>query len=310
MEEIGNELMTECWAAVLPDRGIVVVEGPDATEFLQDLVTNDVELERLGDAVFAALLTPQGRILFDFFVIRRGKQDYWLDCAKAQAADLVKRLSVYKLRAKITIADRSDTLMVVARWGECAAVQNTEDIAAYTDPRYAALGSRFIAGAGDAEHLAAQLGASHAGEAAYEAHRVALAVPQGGLDYVYGEALPHDVGLDELHGVDFEKGCYVGQEVVSRMHHLGTPKTRLAAVELAEVPGGGAPQPGCEIVASDLPVGRLGSVIGTKGIAIVRLDRAAEALSQEVPFCAGGAVLTLRQPPWASYRVPGTGEDA
>ena len=105
--------MTDCWAAVLPDRGIVAVEGPDATEFLQDLVTNDVELERLGDAVFAALLTPQGRILFDFFVIRRGKQDYWLDCAKAQAADLVKRLSVYRLRARGPI--RSCTLWASMR---------------------------------------------------------------------------------------------------------------------------------------------------------------------------------------------------
>jgi folate-binding protein YgfZ len=297
--------MTDCRVALLPDRGVVEIEGPDATEFLQDLVTNDVELERMGEAAFAALLNPQGRILFDFFAIRRGAQSYWLDCARSRAADLAKRLSLYKLRAKITVTDRSAEFAVAARWGDCPALAEGAALACYADPRYAPLGSRLIAGAKEAKGLAARLGALEASEADYAAHRVALAIPQGGLDYVYGEALPHEAAFDELHGVDFEKGCYVGQEVVSRMHHLGTAKTRIAAVEFAEVPGGDALAPGCDILAGDLPVGRLGSVAGTKGIAVIRLDRAAEALGQGISLRAGGVVLTARQPPWAKYSVPG-----
>ena len=299
--------MTHCRMTLLPDRGVVEVEGPDATEFLQGLVTNDVEPENPNEAIFAALLTPQGKILFDFFIVRRGAETYWLDCAKMQTGDLIKRLSMYKLRAKVTITDRSEGLMLAASWGDCAAVADAAVLAAYPDPRYAPLGTRLIVKRGAAAHLAARLGAGQAGEGAYASHRIALAIPQGGLDYVYGEAFPHEAAFDELHGVDFEKGCYVGQEVVSRMHHLGTVKTRIAGVELAEPPTAAGPAAGSEILAGDMPAGRLGSLDGTRGIAIIRLDRAGEALSHGTALRAGGVTLTLRQPPWAKYQVPGTG---
>lgn len=302
--------MTNCHVALLPDRGIVEAQGPDATEFLQDLVTNDVEPEQPGEAAFAALLTPQGRILFDFFILRRAEQSYWIDCAKAQAADLVKRLTLYKLRAKITITDRSDELAAAAAWGACDGLADTAILAAYADPRYAPLGRRLIVKADAAAGIAGRLGAAEASEADYTAMRIAAAMPQGGVDYIYGEAFPHEASFDDIHGVDFGKGCYVGQEVVARMHHLGTAKTRVAGVELDGAAGDAGPLSGREILAGEMPVGRLGSVDGSRGIAIVRLDRAAEALASGTPLNAGGATLRLTQPPWARYQVPGGGAAA
>jgi folate-binding protein YgfZ len=138
-----------------------------------------------------------------------------------------------------------------------------------------------------------------ASAAEYHSHRIALAVPQGGLDYAYGEAFPHEACFDELHGVDFDKGCYVGQEVVSRMHHRGTAKTRIAAIEAS------APlDTGAEIRAGEFPVGTLGSMDGTHGIALLRLDRLEEAARHGIPLRVGETILTARTPVWASYTVP------
>lgn len=303
--------MTQYRMTLLPDRGVVEVAGPDATEFLQGLTTNDVDRDGdgEGEAIFAGLLTPQGKILFEFFIVHRGPESYWLECPGSQAADVVRRLSMYKLRAKITVADRSAEFAVAAGWGEGAAPAAPGMLATYADPRYAPLGARFILPADGAAAWASASGAEVVGEAAYHAHRVALAVPQGGLDYAFGEAFPHEAGYDDLHGVDFEKGCYVGQEVVARMHHRGTAKTRIAGVELAH-PLDASTDAGTgtlEIRAADLPVGVLGSVDGTHGLAMIRLDRAAEAMQQGLPLQAGEVTLTLRQPPWAQYSVPTAG---
>lgn len=305
--------MTQYRMTLLPDRGVVEVAGPDATEFLQGLTTNDVDRDGDGEneAIFAGLLTPQGKILFEFFIVHRGPESYWLECPRSQAADVVRRLTMYKLRAKIAVADRSAEFAVAAGWGDGAAVAAATPgvAAAYADPRYAPLGARFILLADGSAALLDASGAEVVDEAAYHAHRVALAVPQGGLDYAFGEAFPHEAGYDDLHGVDFEKGCYVGQEVVARMHHRGTAKTRIAGVELArplDAPtdaGAGTP----EIRAADLPVGVLGSVDGTHGLAMIRLDRAAEAMQQGLPLQAGEVTLTLWQPPWAQYPVPTAG---
>ena len=168
-------------------------------------------------------------------------------------------------------------------------------VAAYVDPRYAPLGERYIIAASAPEPAGPESGA------AYHRHRIALAVPQGGLDYAYGEAFPHEACYDELHGVDFDKGCYVGQEVVSRMHHRGTAKTRIAAIEAS------APLDvrGAEIRAGEFPVGTLGSTDGTRGIAMLRLDRLEEAARHHIPLHVGDIKLIARTPDWAtSYTVP------
>jgi folate-binding protein YgfZ len=284
--------------ALLPDRGVVEVRGPDAAVFLQDLVTNDVESIRPGEAMFAGLLTPQGKILCDFLIHMRDPQTYWLDCMRDQAETIVKRLSMYKLRAKAEIADRSGELAVGAAWGDTPAGDRGPVLASYADPRYAPLGQRFVVAASVPE--TASLSAATGSETTYHRHRVSLAVPQGGLDYAYGEAFPHEACFDELHGVDFDKGCYVGQEVVSRMHHRGTAKTRIAAIE-ASAP---LDLSGAEIRAGEFPVGTLGSMDGTHGIAMLRLDRLEEATRHGIPLRIGDIIITARTPPWASYSVP------
>jgi folate-binding protein YgfZ len=286
--------MSSSQMTLLPDRGLVEVRGPDAAVFLQDLVTNDVESIKPGEAIFAGLLTPQGKILCDFLIHMRDPEIYRLDCMRDQAETIVKRLSMYKLRAKVEIADRSGELAIGAVWGETPREGDGAFLAAYDDPRYSPLGGRFVIAAGQSGP------ANLAPASSYHTHRVSLAVPQGGLDYVYGEAFPHEACFDELHGVDFDKGCYVGQEVVSRMHHRGIAKTRIAAIE-ASAP---LDTVGAEIHAGEFPVGTLGSMDGTHGIAMLRLDRIDEAARHGIPLRVGETIITARTPPWASYSVP------
>jgi folate-binding protein YgfZ len=290
--------MSYNFLTLLPDRGLLEIKGPDAAKFLQGLITNDIDRCQPGGALFAGLLTPKGKIISDFLIFMPEDERYWIDCPRDHVNDLVKRFSLYKLRAKVEIVDLSADFSIVADWGNEQSELVAGSVAAYADPRYAPLGRRAII-KGDAVPSAAPA-ARIVGDTAYHSHRIASTVPQGGLDYVYGEAFPHEACYDDLHGVDFRKGCYVGQEVVSRMHHKGIAKTRIAAVEAsAPLEGGGA-----EISAGDQPVGRLGSVDGTLGVALIRLDRVQDALDKSVPLRVGEIELTVGQPPWASYPVP------
>jgi tRNA-modifying protein YgfZ len=186
---------------------------------------------------------------------------------------------------------------VAAAWGEGAgeALKASASIA-FQDPRLGTLGFRGLAGQGEAASISASL-------ADYEAMRIAAAVPEGGKDYAYGDAFPHEACFDLLHGVSFTKGCYVGQEVVSRMQHRGTARTRVLAVS-GETP---LPVGGVDILAEGFAVGRLGSVAGTRGVALVRLDRAGEALAKGAPLSAGGIAVTLSVPAWASYTLDSAG---
>jgi len=272
-------------AAMLEDRGVVSVSGADASAFLQGLLTNDVERLAPGEARYAALLTPQGKILFDMIVVRaRGREpSYLIDCAAAQAADLMKRLGFYKLRAKVMIADESAGRAVAAFWGD--EPPSIAEGLVYADPRDPRLGFRAIV----AREIAAAIGSEHAGE--YEALRIAVGAPKGGADFAYGDAFPHDANFDLLHGVDFDKGCYVGQEVVSRMQHRGTARKRVARVKLA----GPAPAPGTPVLDRELPVGALGSSSGREALALLRLDRAEEALAAGRTLSAGGVGIALAE---------------
>jgi tRNA-modifying protein YgfZ len=272
-------------AAMLQDRGVVSVSGADATSFLQGLLTNDVEQLDPSEARYAALLTPQGKILFDMIVARApgGEEpSYLIDCAVAQAADLAKRLGFYKLRAKVVVADVSADRAVVAFWGDD---RPTVDALLYADPRDARLGWRAIL----PRSPAAAVGLDHLNE--YEGLRIAVGAPKGGLDFTYADAFPHDANLDLLHGVDFEKGCYVGQEVVSRMKHRGTARKRVTRVKLA----GPAPAPGTPVMDRELAVGMLGSASGREALALIRIDRAEEAIAAGRTLSAGGVGLTLAE---------------
>ena len=271
-------------AAYLSDRGVVRVGGEDATSFLQGLLTNDVERLRSGEARYAALLTPQGKILFDMLVVRISAEKgaaYLLDCAAAQAADLAKRLGFYKLRAKVAIADESAELGVVAAWN--GAPDNAPAGIVYPDPRDPRLGWRAIL----PRARAVALGEADVNQ--YETIRIGVGAPKGGVDFTYGDAFPQDANLDLINGVDFEKGCYVGQEVVSRMRHRGSARKRVARVRIEAA----APAPGTPILDGALAVGTLGSSSGREALALVRLDRVEEAKAAGRTLSAGGVGIAV-----------------
>ncbi len=285
--------MSQCHAAPLPDRATVAVAGIDARNFLQGLITNDIGRASDGVAIHAGLLSPQGKILFDFFVVPLGDA-YLLECAKAEASELAKRLGFYRLRAAVEIAEQPGR-NVAAVWGGAPSLP--EGAIAYADPRLPDLGYRLVLPDG-AEITA--LACAEASEGDYHAMRIGLGVPEGGRDYAFGDSFPHEALFDQLNGVDFAKGCFVGQEVVSRMEHRGTARKRVVPVE----GDAGLPEPGTSIEADGQPVGTLGSVSGAIGLALVRLDRAAEAIDAGAALKAGGVALKLRKPDWARFAVP------
>jgi tRNA-modifying protein YgfZ len=279
-------------AAFLPDRGVVKVSGDGARDFLNGLVTTDVALLRPGLGRFGALLTPQGKIVTDFLITEAPSGHgggFLIDCPRALAQGLADKLGFYKLRAKVGIENLSDSLGVVAVWDGEPAVK--PDLA-FADPRNAALGWRILVPEELAQKVADLIGAEMVDSTAYDAHRIAAGAPRGGLDFMYGDAFPHETNMDRLHGVDFDKGCYVGQEVVSRMQHRGTARTRTIRILL----DGPAPEPGAAIVAGDKSIGTMGSAAGGAGLALLRIDRAADALQAGTPLTAGGLALRLAEP--------------
>ena len=279
-------------AAFLPDRGVVKVSGIDARDFLNGLVTTDMTLLRPGLGRFGALLTPQGKIIVDFLITEAPSGHgggFLIDCPRALAQALADKLGFYKLRAKVAVENLSDSLGVIAAWdGDAAMTPNL----AFADPRNAALGWRILAPEELAPKVADLIGADLVESPAYDAHRIASGVPRGGLDFMYGDAFPHETNMDRLHGVDFDKGCYVGQEVVSRMQHRGTARTRTIRV----IVEGPAPEPGAAILAGDKPVGTMGSTAGHDGLALIRTDRAADALHAGMPLTAGGLAIRIAEP--------------
>jgi hypothetical protein len=288
-------------AALLPDRGVVKVAGDDARRFLNGLVTADVTQTSPGTARFAALLTPQGKIIADFIVAEAPVHDgggFFLDIPRALGTILVDRLNLYKLRAKVIVEDLSEILGVLAVWNGTAA---TEYGLCYADPRLPALGARVMLPPHLAGAAAAELGAELVEPAAYEAHRIALGVPRGGLDFTYGDAFPHETDMDQLGGVDFAKGCYVGQEVVARMQHRGTARTRAVPVAY----DGAAPENGVPVMAGERQLGHVGSTAAGRGVALLRLDRVADAMAQGIPLIGGGVPLRLVKPGWARFAFPG-----
>ncbi|MGY4502815.1 folate-binding protein YgfZ [Bradyrhizobium sp. GM24.11] len=279
-------------SAFLPDRGVIKVAGEDARNFLNGLVTTDVDRLKPGLGRFGALLTPQGKIIADFLITEAPAGHgggFLIDCPKALADGLATKLKFYKLRAKVTVDNLSNNLGVLAAWdGQLAAQPDL----AFADPRNAELGTRILIPEDLKQKLSDLIGAELVDAADYEAHRIALGVPRGGLDFMYSDAFPHETNMDRLAGVDFDKGCYVGQEVVSRMQHRGTARTRSVKVLLED----SSPEAGVSVMAGDKSVGTMGSSAQGKGIALVRIDRVADALDAGQPLTAGGLALKLAEP--------------
>jgi len=288
-------------ATLLPDRGVVKVAGDDARHFLNGLFTADIGKVTPDDACFAALLTPQGKIIVDAIVAEAPARDgggFFLDVPKALAKACVDRLNFYKLRANVMVEDLSEVLGVMAAWDGDAV---TEYGLCYRDPRLPELGRRIMLPPHLAAEAAADLGAELAAAAAFEARRIALGVPRGGLDFIYGDAFPHEADMDQLHGVDFHKGCFVGQEVVSRMEHRGNARTRIVPVAYE----GFAPDAGAAVTAAEKPVGTFGSSAGGRALAMLRLDRAEDALAAGHALVAGAVTLRLVKPDWVRFAFPG-----
>jgi folate-binding protein YgfZ len=288
-------------AAPLPNRGVVKVTGLDARKLLNGLVTTDVTRVTPVRPRFAALLTPQGKIIADFIIIEANGTDgnaFFLDCPRALAQTLAGRLNLYKLRAKVLVEDLSEMLGVLATWNGTGKTSHGQ---CYSDPRLPGLGARCILPLHLAEEAAANLGAELVDASAYEAHRIALGVPQGGADFTYGDAFPHESDMDQLGGVDFDKGCFIGQEVVSRIEHRATARTRVVPVGFAGPP----PQPGVPVMVGEKKVGMMGSGSFGHGLAALRLDRVEEALANGTALVAGGIEIHLIKPPWARFPFPG-----
>ncbi|HSM19736.1 MAG TPA: folate-binding protein [Hyphomicrobiales bacterium] len=279
--------MGQVKGAILADRGVVRVAGEEAVSFLQGLVTADVAGLAPGAARFAALLTPQGKILFDFLLLR-AEGGFLLDGRAEALAELVKRLTFYKLRAKVEISDESGAKAVLALWGGTPQAGGF-----YEDPRAAALGFRAIADKTEAERLLQEAGAETVSLDDYHAHRILLGVPEGGRDFAFGDTFPHEANMDRLSGVSFSKGCFVGQEVVSRMQHRGTARSRILPVAIS-----GSPEAGSEIRAGGKALGSLLAVQGERGLALLRLDRVEAAQKAGDAITAGEADITPLKPVW------------
>jgi folate-binding protein YgfZ len=282
---------------ILDARGVLAVAGPDRRSFLQGLVSNDVEKIAGDRAVYAALLTAQGKYLHDFIIVEQGGA-FWLDAEAARLADLKRRLSMYRLRAKVEIAERPE-LAVAAVFGAGALaaldLPPTEGAArphaggvALVDPRLVALGARLIT---DRTALAGPAAAfAPADVAVYDRHRLALGVPDGSRDLAVEKSILLEAGFDELNGVDWQKGCYVGQELTARTKYRGLVKRRLCPVEIDGPP----PEPGAIVTADGHEAGEMRTSQNGVGLALLRLDAVAAGRRLE----AGGAVLTPFRPVW------------
>jgi folate-binding protein YgfZ len=267
------------WLAPLPARGVIEVTGEDRVSFLQGLVSNDVALAEPGRAVWAALLTPQGKWLADFFIIADGDR-LLLDCERAQVALLIPRLSRYRLRAKVALRDVSDELSVHAAWSGMPA-----GAIVAADTRLPDAGWRVLS----PTPLPA-----NATEADWDRHRLALGLPDGSRDLEAEKSVLLEAGFDELGGVSWTKGCYMGQELTARTRYRGLLKRRLIPVEIAGPP----PAPGTPVLRDGTEVGTMRSGHGPAGLALLRLDAITGVLR------CGEATLTPRVPAWMRLPEP------
>ena len=293
--------MSQPQALILEDRGVLAVEGPDGRSFLQGLITNDVEQVGAERAIWAALLTPQGKFLHEFFIFNPEPEVLLLDCEAARLDDLKKRLSLYKLRSKVAVRDISGSHCVAAFFGEAALdrldlppeagqarLVGGDQLA--VDPRLAGLGARAVLVKEAAGETLARTGFAPATRADYDRLRITLGVPDGSRDLQVEKAILLENGFDELHGIDWDKGCFMGQELTARTRYRGLVKKRLLPVRF----DGPTPAPGSQVTCEGKDAGTVFSSIGDQGLALLRLERL------EGPLLAGGTELSPRLPDWVA----------
>lgn len=289
---------TKTWTS-LDERAVIEVRGDDAKDFLQGLISSDIEKLGPDRALYGALLTPQGKFLHEFF-IAESDGILLMDCAHERRQDLVRRLSMYKLRAQVEITDAADDYVVVALLGDHG-INGSEGHAkpfgagiAFVDPRLAAMGARAIMPAADASTTLAQAGFDQSEFETYERHRIGLGVPDGARDLIAEKSYLLESNFEELNGVDFEKGCYVGQEVTARTKHRGLVKKRLLPLEIS----GPLPDPGAKIMLDGKDAGTMCSGAGDRGIALMRLEKITDAAKSGASLTSGETTLSAIIPDW------------
>jgi tRNA-modifying protein YgfZ len=265
----------------LTSRAVLSVTGEDAKDFLQNLVTADIDGLKPGDAAYSALLQPQGKILFDFFILAENGR-YAIDCSRAHRADLLKRLAFYKLRAKVSVTESEEEVGV-------AAAKPANGLS-YADPRVAQLGQRLIAPKGSLVE---------AEQEAYRGGRIRLGIADSDEDIGSGDLFPHEANLDQLGAVSFKKGCFIGQEVVSRIEHRGTARTRIVPVYIPQ----GRAAKGNSITAGGKTIGTLLSTSDKDALALIRLDRLKDAAEAGEALLTEVGPLHVRKPGWARFDV-------
>jgi folate-binding protein YgfZ len=263
--------------ALLPARGVIEVAGDDAVSFLQGLVSNDVTEAAPGHAVWAALLTPQGKWLADFFILADGAR-LLLDVEHGQVPMLIQRLGRFRLRAKVTVRDVSEAWHVHVAWGGVPDI--AVGVIAAPDPRLPAAGWRL---------LAPELLPVTATAEAWDLHRLALGLPDGSRDLEAEKTVLLEAGFDELGGVSWSKGCYMGQELTARTKYRGLVKRRLVPVAI----DGALPPPGTPVLRDGAEVGAMRSGRGRIGLAQLRLEAIGAA-----SLACGEAVLAPCPPAW------------
>jgi folate-binding protein YgfZ len=264
----------------LLQRSVLAVSGADAESFLQGLISNDIRKLAPGTMLYAAMLSPQGKFLHDFFLARRGDA-ILMDCDGARVNDLVSRLTLYKLRAQVAIERLSENMG--ALWGSNSALSTQHSALIFPDPRLAEMGYRIIGAIDTSEWQQADI-------AAYEMHRLTLGVPDGAQDMLIDKSFLLEVGFEQLHGVDFNKGCYVGQEVTARSKFRGQVRKHLYQVQGERE----LPPLGTKIMQDGAEVGELRSHAGTIGLAIIRI----EAVEKNTPLTADGVTISASFPSW------------
>lgn len=290
--------------ALLDSRGLIAIDGEDTDTFLQGLISHDVAKVTPGQAGYSAFLTAQGKFLHDFFMVRLGER-LLLDCEAERLTDLKRRLTMYKLRAKVTLSDVSADFAVAVAWdggapaafgldGAAGSATERDGGAVFVDPRLPAIGVRAVLPKATAAAAMAAAGLEPGPAAAYDRARMALGLPDGSRDMVIDKALLLENGFDELNGVDWRKGCFMGQELTARTRYRGLVKKRLLPIAI----DGPTPEPGTPVLLDGKEAGEMRSGADGLGLALMRLD----ALKQAGTFTCGEATVRPSTPDWVVFQ--------
>ncbi len=296
--------MQQAFHLIAEQRGLIAIGGDDRTAFLQGLVSNDVRRVAADRAIYAALLTPQGRYLHDFFIATIG-ETFYLDCEAPRRDDLRRRLSIYRLRSKVTLADATADFAVALLYGAdlmarlglndaAGAAKPWEGGVVYVDPRLPELGARAILPRANAGEILVRADLIPGNADDYDRLRLSLGVPDGSRDLPVEKAILLENGFDELHGLDWQKGCYMGQELTARTRYRGLVRKRLLPVEV----DGPLPAPGTPVTAGDKEAGEMRSGIDGLGLALLRLEH----LDDNQDLRCGDSRLKPRRPAWANLQ--------